>query len=271
MVPVVNMRDFPSIYRKNGKNVWEEYFEQPLGYTLDDIYKAQHVTFSYDLPRVRGRELWSVAGMEGNNRFENLKRIYSQYIRFSKEMMTYIEDGRKQTLGDRKDVISCICRGTDYNNTLIGIDKQPTADMVISKVKDFMHESDFHYVYCATEDKRIYEKFKNEFGTALLPNVQQKYGDNNGKLLAKVNIEHNIDVHKIAREYIRSIYIVSQCQSFVGGSVSATTAVMLMPNKFEKTYIFQLGPVTPDDIINAQKKNETDNKKVPSQHEDAMV
>jgi len=271
MVPVVNMRDFPSIYSKEGTNVWEEYFEQPAGYTLDDVYGSQHVTFSYNIPHIQGHELWSVAGMEGTERFENLKKLYSKYIRFSKEIMSYVEEGCRQTLGNHRNIVSCICRGTDYNNTLVGIAKQPTAGMVIDKVKELMQESGCKYIYCATEDKRIYEKFQKEFGTALLPNIQQKYGDNEGKLLAKVNVEHNIDVYRIAREYVRSIYIVSRCRSFVGGQVSATTAVMLMPNEFERTYIFRLGQVTPEDIINAKKNDETESKENTARHEDAMV
>ena len=44
------------------------------------------------------------------------------------------------------------------------------------------------------------------------------------------------------------MYIVSQCDAFVGGQVCGTDAVMLMPNNFKDTYIFQLGVVTQRDI-----------------------
>lgn len=59
--------------------------------------------------------------------------------------------------------------------------------MVIEKSKMFIFKYGVSNIYWATEDKRIYSKFQEEFGDKLLPNKQQKYDDNKGKLLSKVN------------------------------------------------------------------------------------
>lgn len=149
----------------------------------------------------------------------------------------------------RGRTIACICRGTDYFDTpLIGIAKQPTPQMAIEKVREMMRKLDCQSVYCATEDERIYRMFKKEFGDCLIPNTQQKYGDNKGRLLMEVNREEKRDIYQTTMEYYRSMYIVCQCNALVAGGVSGTSAVTRMDNKFEDVYVFSLGCVTARDV-----------------------
>ena len=166
-------------------------------------------------------------------------------------MQTYLDEGLT-VLHGRGTTLACICRGTDYNNTLVGISRQPTPEMVIEKAHEFIKLYNIDSVYCATEDAAIYAKFEKEFGARLIPNIQRKYNGNDGMLLAQYNVKHNIDATTVAREYFRSIYIVSQCDYFIGGAVSSTGAVMLMPNNFKETYVFRLGSMTADDVAHGR-------------------
>ena len=242
--PVVNMKDFQSIYHKENENVWEYFFEQPCGYNLSDVYGAHNIILSMNVQYPKGYSF------EGGNqkRIEKIRCIYKDYLRPGQNLQSYLNESLNTIKSYKEGVIACICRGTDYINTIIGLPKQPTADMVIEKLKMFVSKYGVSNIYCATEDERIYSKFQEEFGDKLLPNTQQKYNDNKGKLLSEVNIEQGIDVYDIAFQYYKSLYIVSQCDYLVAGWVSGTRSVLLMPNHFKDVFVFNLGSVTKEDL-----------------------
>lgn len=241
--PVVNMKDFQSIYQKENINAWEIFFEQPCGYSLSDVYGTNDIVLSMNVQYPKGY------GSKMNpERIEKVRNLYKKLLRPNATLQSYLDNTLNTSNVCKEQIVACICRGTDYTNTLVGLPKQPTAEMVIQKVKSFMSEYKISKVYCATEDKRIYEKFQKEFKEKLLPNTQQKYGDNNGKLLSQVNVESGIDVFDIAFQYYRSLYFVTRCDYLIAGWVSGTRSVLLMPNNFKDVFIFSLGSVTKEDL-----------------------
>lgn len=251
MIPVVNMRDFKSMFYKEGINAWEEFFEQPCNFGLDDIIGSHKVTFSYDNDFPQLNVCRNVSDLK-NQDLNKLKDLYKKYIRPNKFMLDYIKANTPNGFNSFTK-IGCICRGTDYFNApIIGISKQPTAKMMIEKVKEYMNKYNIEKVYCATEDKRIYKEFKEEFGNKLIPNTQQMYDKNEGKFLSEINEECNIDIYKINREYFLSLWMVSQCDYFIGGKVSGTNAVILMNNNFKEIYVFKLGVVSKEDLLKYQ-------------------
>lgn len=248
--PVVDMKDFQSIYHKENENVWEYFFEQPCGYNLSDVYGARNIILSMNVQYPRGYSFEA----DNQRRIEKIRSIYKDFLRPNQNLQSYLEESLNTIKSCKEGVIACICRGTDYTNTIAGLPKQPTADMVIEKLKMFISKYGVSNIYCATEDKRIYSKFQEEFGDKLLPNTQQKYDDNKGKLLSKVNIEQGIDVYDIAFQYYKSLYIVTQCDYLVAGWVSGTRSVLLMPNHFKDVFVFLLGSVTEADLLNKRKQ-----------------
>ena len=242
--PVVNMKDFQSIYHKEDENVWECFFEQPCGYNLSDVYGARNIILSMNVQYPKGYSFEA----DNQKRIEKIRYIYKNFLRPNKSLLSYLDESLNTIKSCKDGVIACICRGTDYTNTIAGLPKQPTADMVIEKLNIFISKYGVSNIYCATEDKRIYSKFQEEFGDRLLPNTQQKYDDNKGKLLSKVNLEQGIDVYDIAFQYYKSLYIVTQCDYLVAGWVSGTKSVLLMPNHFKDVFVFNLGSVTKEDL-----------------------
>lgn len=165
---------------------------------------------------------------------EKLKSVTTEYIRPQKTLKEYFLKGMPDAFNGNNHIVACICRGTDYFDTpLIGIEKQPTPQMAIEQVRCMMKKHNCNMVYCATEDERIYRMFEKEFGEKLIPNTQEKYGDNHGKLLMQINREEKRDILEITKQYYRSMYIVSQCDCLVAGVVSGTNAVLCMPNKLK--------------------------------------
>ena len=165
-------------------------------------------------------------------------------------MKEYIaKNVHNSVFSDLSQAVGCICRGTDFFDApKLGIAKQPTPEQMIFKVREFMEKNHLSKVYCATEDARIYQCFCRVFGDSLIPNMQKKYDGNDGKFLADVNKERNIDVYAINKQYFLSLYLVTRCHSFVGGNVSGTNAVLMMDNNFKDYFVFQIGVVSPDRI-----------------------
>lgn len=250
-IPVVDMENFQSIYQRKGENAWESFFEQPCGYNLSAIRGSNRMTLSYNINYPRGHRL----NMRDEAYCDRLKQLYARYIRPQQSVRNYLEEGIRRVSERSGETIGCICRGTDYTNTLVGLPKQPTAEMVIRKVREQMQRYGATNVYCATEDARIYRAFQEEFGEQLIPNTQQKYADNEKVLLHWFNEKHGIDEHRLALQYMQSMYMVMHCDYFVGGRVSGTQAVILMPNRFKDVYMFNLGTVTQADIDEANRAN----------------
>ena len=249
MTPVVNMRDFPSMFFSKGLNVWEFFFEQPMGFVLDDVQGAYKATLSYDSHYPKLKVKWNVAALS-KKELKHLQSLYAEYIRPSKEMKEYIAKNiHNSVFSDLSQAVGCICRGTDFFDApKLGVAKQPTPEQMIFKVREFMEKNHLSKVYCATEDARIYQCFCRVFGDSLIPNMQKKYDGNDGKFLADVNKEKNIDVYAINKQYFLSLYLVTRCHSFVGGNVSGTNAVLMMDNNFKDYFVFQIGVVSSVDV-----------------------
>lgn len=254
MIPVVNMRDFNSMFQKEGSNVWEEFFEQPCNYTLEDVNGSYKATFSYDSHFPEPHVCWNVADLN-TVEINVLKELYKKYIRPNNRMKEFLQSNIDPEFFNNTKKIGCICRGTDYFDApKLGIAKQPTAEMMIEKVEEYMCKHNIEKIYCATEDKNIYSIFQKHFGSKLIPNKQQMYNKNNGKFLSDINKEQNIDVYKINREYFLSLWMISKCDYFIGGNVSGTNAVIMMDNNFKEIFVFRLGAISEKDVYDFNNK-----------------
>lgn len=95
MIPVVDMRDGTNLYidkKDIGKiNVWEYYFKQPCGYTLDEIKNAAHIVYSSldnDFPDFQFSD--------------KIKKIVKKHICFSDKIDNMAENFIKKYRGGAK-------------------------------------------------------------------------------------------------------------------------------------------------------------------------
>ena len=75
--PVVNMKDFQSIYHKEDENVWECFFEQPCGYNLSDVYGARNIILSMNVQYPKGYSFEA----DNQKRIEKIRYIRIFYAR----------------------------------------------------------------------------------------------------------------------------------------------------------------------------------------------
>lgn len=250
-IPVVDLQHYQNQYFKDNRefkdNTWEYFFEQPCRYGLDDIPRDANIIISDNVlvPEQKYALYPDHLPIEGNNLSQNMKKLFSEYKKYFKinsEVKKYLEDGYKKLIGEENEILGILCRGTDYLQLKPKFHPiQPEPEIVLQKAREL--QSRFHYkkIYLATEDKKIYEIFKEEFGDILIDNGQYRYENTNDKYIIDIPVKRENHNYTLAMEYFLSIYILSKCKYFIGGRTSGTLAAYIMNNVWEYNYIWELG------------------------------
>ncbi len=242
-IPVVDMQNYKNQYSKEiDGNVWEYFFEQPCGYSLDDISNSKNLIYSKPFSRPN----WKIASYfttedNGLRLSKKLRPIYQEYIRMNVSTKSYVENKYNHLIGDQ-NVLGVLCRGSDYTLKRPKYHSiQPTPSEVVEKAKQLMSAGAYEKVYLATEDAEILQLFQNEFQNSLITNNQRVYAAT--ELEDAAYLSHVPDNSKIevAYNYLASLYILSKCKGFIAGSTSGSIGAFLMSEGFDYHYFWSLG------------------------------
>lgn len=243
--PVVDMQNFNNQLTDGNdmvKNAWELYFQQPGGYGLEDISCSRNIVKSCSLPFPEGVEIGFDTSMD-TAFHKKFSPLYKKYVVPTPEVAKYAQQKLDIVIGDRRNVLGVLCRGTDYTESKpSGHPIQPTAEQAITKTKEVMLQKGFEYVFLATEDKRIYNAFFDAFGNKLLFSGQKLYDCMNGKkFLSEISTnDYSEKWHNIV-DYYSTIYILSKCDGLLAGLTCGSICAYLMPNAYSYTYFWNLG------------------------------
>lgn len=247
-IPVVDMQSFYNTYLTHdqvGKvNAWEYYFEQPCGYSLDDIRRSKRIILS----SINAPQEAPLTGVEKNPETLQAWRAFAQqYLRFSPKVNQRVL--KQKEMFDGHKVLGVLCRGTDYiGQRPLGHPVQPAAELVIQKSKEAMKKLECDRLYLATEDCEIFRRFQQAFGENLLFNSNERYGD-----IGQQNLNEFSDMQSDASsdparlhyqkgfDYAVTIGLLAECNGLVAGRVSGTYGALLQEKRFENVYLFDLG------------------------------
>lgn len=247
MLPIIDMRTYDNLYKNFDHNVnsWELFFEQPIGVGVDQIGDARVL----DASSVVGLQSMSMELLTNERKMSVWRELCKKYIRLTNEMENYVNSFIKTYVGDEKlkRTIGVLCRGTDYIS--LRPEKhpiQPDINDVIEKTKDYLKWHECNYVFLATEDKKVYELFREEFKEKLLaPNVQRFQGNKKEFLAETLKREGNIDEN--SRQYLATIYTLAKCKCLIGGRTSGSVAALILSEGYEDFYLYNLGYYGIDD------------------------
>lgn len=244
-IPIVDMLNFKSQLSdvdKKEYNAWDLYFFQPGGYSLVDISKSKNIIKSCSLPFPKGVEIGFDTPLDIDFH-KAYSTFFKRYIVPRPEIAAYAELKKETVIGNKRNVLGVLCRGTDYAETKpSGHPIQPTAVQAINKVKDVMKLYGFEYVFIATEDKRIYNAFLAAFGEKLLFSGQKLYDGMNGKkFLSELSANDHSEKWQNIVDYYSTIYILSKCDGLLAGLTCGSLCAYLMSNIYTYTYFWDLG------------------------------
>lgn len=253
-IPVIDMQSKPNTYLEKdqvGKvNAWEFYFEQPCGYTLDDIRKSKNVIIaSGELPEDYPKKTMSF--LTDKERVSMWQRLFKQYIRLNEQSLNYVEKIQKELFPNKGEkVLGVLSRGTDYIQLRpYQHPIQPDPKDMINKAQEIMNDQGGEYIYLATEDETIYDLFKATFGEKLLSLNVERYRDTgNKKYITQMESDRENDKYYKGLEYLATIELLSRCNYILAGRVGGSVAALVLSNGYEYEYFYDLGSYGIDDI-----------------------
>ena len=238
--PIVKFKD---PVEKN--NLWEQFYCQPY---QDEQFNSEQITNvkKCDIKRPEiYMPIWPT-----RDEITLYARIFKSVAVLNTETKGYITEEQKNILAGKR-VIGCLCRGTDYTaNKPSGHPIQPEIEAVIKHVKEKMKELNCEYVYLATEEESIKDRFEQAFPRKILTNKRKYYDDfyklketgGDGTRISWVHHERKNDNKLKSLEYLSSLYILSNCNALIAGNTGGSRmALYLNDNQYEYWHLFNLG------------------------------
>ena len=243
-IPVIDMQSERNTYLNEeqvGKeNAWEFYFEQPCGYSLDDIHRSRKIILSCGIV---GKEIFFPENQMIKNveEYRMWRNLFQRYFHVKKEILKEAETLKRELFhGER--VLGVLCRGTDYTNTRPKDHPiQPETADVIDKVDEVLQKQNCSYVYLATEDDDIYAVFERYYGAKLKALKTRRYHNTGKENINDISAKSGESKYQLGRDYLLTILLLADCNCLVAGSAGGTYGALLMGKEYEYRYIFDLG------------------------------
>lgn len=239
-IPIVDMKNYPNLYISRSElhrvNAWEYYFEQPCGYSLDDIRKSQHIILS-DGGIMKNRP----DAMQAPEEFKIWKQIAENYVRIRPEIKEAMDNEWSILVEPGERVLGVLCRGTDYTSKRPkNHPVQPSLSMVNDKIKNF-RGGGYSKIFLATEDKRIFNEMKMRYKDRLITNKKCWVDYIDGKGIGAFNVNRENNNFLKGLEYLTTIYMLSKCQGLIAGQCGGTTGALLFNDSYDMRFIWDLG------------------------------
>ena len=239
--PVIDMQNSPNPMLSTNEvgkvNAWDLFFEQPAGFTLDDINSSKNIVLSSIHPPEKYPDYASLSDTPEISMWSDLMK---KYIKLRPEIEADINSYIASTFKSNR-VLGVLCRGTDYI-ALKPKDHpiQPDIDLIIEDSKKLIQERDLQLIYLATEDTDIWTRFNDEFPGKIMSFQNHHFSTKDNE---NVNDIANslLSPYERNREYLTSIAILSRCNVLLAGATSGSISALLMSNGYEYAHIYQLG------------------------------
>lgn len=240
-IPVIDMQNSinPMITSNEvGKvNAWERFYDQPCGYSLDDIARAQNVILGSIQAPAQFPEYDMLAHPE---EVTHWRKLYHQYIHVRPEISEAAENYIHQRFSVGR-TIGVLYRGTDYvMNKPYDHPIQPKVSAVIAHCHKVMREFGCGQIYLCTEDADVLRQMQDAFPDQIITYQQHHYSLAAGENINDVGNAQQTPYERNA-EYLISIEILARCNCLVAGAAGGTYGALLMTDGYDYEYVYQLG------------------------------
>ena len=233
-IPIIDLQYFRNSLNKGNltiSNPWELFFYQPNNYTLKEVKKyAKHFKYkTCSNPSFRPDEK-KIYYRDNNISF--WYNFAKKYYPIKKEIMNEAKIIMKKFFGKSKNILGVKIRGTDYYSRPKGHSIPARVEKIIPDVKEMDKNYKYDFIYLATEDERVKNKFIPEFENKvryLEPDLKKEYVN---------DVEKNLD---LVKNYILTIIILSKCLDFVGCRCCGATGAFIFSGGFRHSKVYNLG------------------------------
>ena len=243
-IPILEVASFSNIFTGNNKpkdNPWEEFFNQPCGYTLNEVVKMKDVKIFKcecvcDMPDEK--TVYSNTIMLNYHH-----KIQEKYMSIKNNIYKEVEKIWQNLFGNSTNVLGIFIRGTDYISIEpSGHSRQPSTKRLINDVIKMNKKNKYDFIFLGTEDNKIRNLFIKIFGKKLkylIPKDKIVYNYDTGNYLTyNKNVFGNMNFSKI---YLLSVIILSKCIDIISSRTSGAAGVFIISNGFRNKLVYYLG------------------------------
>lgn len=247
-IPIIDLSSLPNIFNgfnvsSNNINQWELFFNQPFGYKLSNIIKnVKNIKyFECNLHPKKRPNSYSIFINEIIRYFWN--NIAKNYMPIKKEIINEANKIKMKLFKKSDNVLGVLIRGTDYlairpkNHPI-----QPDSRIVLRDIKLMNKKNKYDYIFLATEDDIIRDKFIKQFDNILKfikPIIKLEYNYKNKSYLGfHKNVKGNLNYLK---NYLISIIILSQCIDIICSRTSGSVGIFILTKGFRNKKVYYLG------------------------------
>ena len=160
----------------------------------------------------------------------------NKYMPIKDKIMNEVKIIMKKLFGHSKNILGVMIRGTDYIKKKPAHHPiQPPIEQVISDTKKFDNEYKYDFIFFATEDEEIKNKFLSAF-------------DNKVKLVTRkdfIEIKNYIsginEVLNYMKNYFLNIIILSKCLDIITSRTSGASGIFVLTKGFRHSKVYFLG------------------------------
>lgn len=249
-IPVIDMKCYYNeLWQDKEKmsieNAWEYFYQQPGGYGVDNIQKSHHI--------ILGNSLDVDYYPSYRRTFDNQAEIaiwhdvYKKYIHFNDRVATEISKISLTLNGKDRIMAVSIRRGIEWGHLIHNVGFKwhcdvPSCNNILNNVKKLMAEWKCDYIFLTIDDEEGLKLFQNEFSSKLIyiERERLKYFINGipnpnaeiSNILAEIKMEKEM-------KYLSEVYMMSNCEFFVGVRSSSSLAALIMRGKpYSKQFIY---------------------------------
>lgn len=243
--PVVDWKYYPNSYISEDhlvgeENAWEYFFENPVGVSVDEVYKSKNVIMS-------GHEwLTSLGEVRLPEKIKESYEIINKYIRLNSETQKYVRREFERLNMASYKVLGIKCRGTDFVETKPQFHTiPPSASQTIEKIQEIQDEwGHYDRIFVATEDEKIFNELHEYYQEKMIfCNTETRIETAEGKWLNHLFDGNGMENKKrqAMLEYLREIYLLAECDALVAPVIGGTLGAVRIKGGFSKQYFFNLG------------------------------
>ena len=246
-IPILEVETYPNVfngYKNNSisKNPWEYFFDQPFGYTYENVIKkGKNIKY---INCKRDSTTPQYTSFDESKIILDFWHIIAQkYIPIKNKIIIEANYIINKLFNGYKNILGILIRGTDYlakkpkNHPI-----PPHPTRVIQDIKKMDKINDYKWFFIATEDNLIRSKFIKEFGKKLkyiLYKVNIKYDFNKKSFLSyNDNIKGNLNFLKV---YLINILILSKCNDIITARTNGAVAAFILTEGFRNYKIYNIG------------------------------
>lgn len=224
-----------------GDDVWNKFFLQPEGYTIEEIHQSRHLTLSPN-----ANILNVLRGIVERYAGEETQLNWPDGI-FNRAIKEYCMRQKEKVLSDPAHTLGVLIRGTDYvKGNMPGHAIHANVEQMMEKIEEARKEwgVDYRYIYLATEDADICRQMKDRYGDMLVCTDQERFTTVENQLLVQLHTEKKKgEGFRLGAEYLATLNLLSMCESFIasGGCNGVTEAIRENEGSYKHVYVFDLG------------------------------